>query len=46
MMMFTWGTHKISMAPVLHFDRNLEGGKSSFLVMTLRENEFDEADKK
>ncbi|KAI5412417.1 hypothetical protein KIW84_057187 [Lathyrus oleraceus] len=45
-MVFTRGTHKISMAPVLHFDRNLEGGKSSFLVMTLRENEFDEADKK
>ncbi|XP_045792157.1 uncharacterized protein LOC123886936 [Trifolium pratense] len=33
-MMFTWGTHKISMAPVLHFEKNQRENKSSFLLMT------------
>lgn len=42
-MMFTWGTHKISMAPVLHFDKTSGGKKSSFLVMTQSEKETDEA---
>ncbi|XP_045791182.1 uncharacterized protein LOC123885887 [Trifolium pratense] len=45
-MMFTWGTHKIAMAPVLHFENNPDGKKSSFLVMTLKtqsEKELDEA---
>ncbi|KAI5387259.1 hypothetical protein KIW84_073414 [Lathyrus oleraceus] len=35
-------THKIVMAPVFHFDNNPGGKKSSFLVMTQSEKEFDE----
>ncbi|PNX90751.1 retrotransposon-related protein, partial [Trifolium pratense] len=42
-MMFTWGTHKIAMAPVLHFDKNLKEKKSSFLLMTQDERELDKA---
>jgi hypothetical protein len=42
-MMFTWGTHKIAMAPVLHFDKNPKEKKSSFLVMTQDEKELDKA---
>ncbi|KAI5422712.1 hypothetical protein KIW84_045941 [Lathyrus oleraceus] len=41
-MMFILGTRKIVMAPVLHFDKNLEEKKSSFMVMTLDEKELDE----
>ncbi|KAI5435280.1 hypothetical protein KIW84_021917 [Lathyrus oleraceus] len=42
MIMFTWGTHKIAMALVLHFNKNSRGNKSSFLVMTQMGNELDE----
>ena len=42
-MMFTWGTHKIAMAPILHFDQNPKDKKSSFLVMTQDEKELDKA---
>lgn len=42
-MMFTWGTHTIDMAPVLHFDKNPRGKKSTFLVMTHGEKKLDEA---
>ncbi|MCI03114.1 hypothetical protein A2U01_0024149, partial [Trifolium medium] len=31
------------MAPVLHFDKNQRENKSSFLLMTRSEEEFDEA---
>ncbi|KAI5381327.1 hypothetical protein KIW84_UN0826 [Lathyrus oleraceus] len=31
-MMFTWGTYKLAMAPVMHFDKTLGGKKSSLLV--------------
>ena len=41
-MMLMWRTHKIDMASVLHFDKNSGEKKSSFLVMTLNEQEFDE----
>jgi hypothetical protein len=41
--MFTWGTHKIAMAPVLHFDKNPKEKKYSFLVMTQDEKELDKA---
>ncbi|XP_057451853.1 uncharacterized protein LOC130743636 [Lotus japonicus] len=41
-MLFTWGTHKIAMAPVLHFDKGPVEKKSSFLVMTQNEKELDE----
>jgi hypothetical protein len=40
-MMFTWGTHKIAMALVLHFDKTPKEKKSSFLVMTQDEKELD-----
>ncbi|KAI5417062.1 hypothetical protein KIW84_041883 [Lathyrus oleraceus] len=43
MMMFTLGTHKTDMDPVLHFDKNPGGKKSSFFVMTHSENELDGA---
>lgn len=43
MMMFTWGTHKIAMAPNFHFDKNPRGKKSSFFVMTQSEKNLDEA---
>jgi len=42
-MMFTWGTHKIAMAPILHFDKNPKDKKSSFLVMTRDERKLDKA---
>lgn len=42
MIMFTCGTHKTVMAPVLHFDKNLVGKKSSLLVMTQSEKKLDE----
>ncbi|CAA7051700.1 unnamed protein product [Microthlaspi erraticum] len=32
--LFTWGTHKIALAPVLDFDRSEGKKKSNFLVMT------------
>jgi hypothetical protein len=44
-MMFSWGTHKIAMAPVLHLDKSLTKKKTSYLVMTQNENELDEANK-
>ncbi|CAJ2652834.1 unnamed protein product [Trifolium pratense] len=40
-MMFTWGTHKIVMAPVLHFEKNQREKKSSFLLMTQSEEELN-----
>ena len=43
MMMFTWRTHKIAIANILHFDKNSEGKKSNFLVKKQSENEFHEA---
>lgn len=42
MMMFTWGILKIVVAPILNFNKNPEGKKSSFLVMMLSENELDD----
>lgn len=42
MMMFTWGTHKIAMTPILQFNKSPGGKKFSFLVMTQSEKEFDE----
>src|SRR4051812_27832616 len=42
-MMFTWGTHKIAMAPVLHFDKNPGGKNPRFLMMTQSEKELNEA---
>ncbi|KAI5381301.1 hypothetical protein KIW84_063500 [Lathyrus oleraceus] len=41
-MMFTWGTYKLAMAPVMHFDKTLGGKKSSLLLMTQSENKHDE----
>lgn len=41
-MLFTWGTHKIAMAPVLHFDNNTGGRKTNFLVMTYNDKELVE----
>ncbi|CAJ2646166.1 unnamed protein product [Trifolium pratense] len=40
-MMFTWGTQKITMAPVLHFEKNQREKKSSFLLMTQSEEELN-----
>lgn len=40
--MFTWGTYKIVMAPVLHLDKNPRENKSGFWVMMQSENELDE----
>lgn len=40
-MMFTWGTHKIAMARVFHFDKSPRENKSSFLVITEHEKELD-----
>lgn len=45
MMMFTSG-HRIVMAHILHFDKNLGGKKYSFLVMMQSEKKLDEAIKK
>ncbi|XP_020880760.1 uncharacterized protein LOC110228290, partial [Arabidopsis lyrata subsp. lyrata] len=42
-LMFTWGVHKIAMAPVLHFHKDSVKKKSSFLVMTHSEKELDES---
>ena len=42
-MLFTRGTHKIAMAPVLQFDKNPKEKKTSFLVMTQNEKELDDA---
>jgi len=42
-MMFTWGTHKIPMTPILHFDKSTRENKYSFLVLTHDEKELDEA---
>lgn len=42
-MMFIWSTHKIVMAPVLYFEKNPGGKKSSFLVMTQSVKERDVA---
>lgn len=36
------GTHKVAMAPVLHFDKNPEGNKYRLLVMTHSKKEFYE----
>jgi len=41
-MLFTWGTHKIAMTPVLQFDKNLKEKKTNFLVMTQNEKELDD----
>ncbi|XP_056697624.1 uncharacterized protein [Spinacia oleracea] len=41
-MMFAWGTHKIAMAPVLHFVKSPGGKKSSFLIMTYNDKELDD----
>jgi len=38
-MMFTCGTHKIAMAPILHFDTSLREKKTGFFVMTQNEKE-------
>lgn len=38
--MFTWSTYKIYMAHILHFDKNLRGKKSNFLVMTQSKKEL------
>ena len=40
--MFTWGTHKIAMTPVLHFDKSPREKKTSLLVMAYNEKELDE----
>ncbi|CAJ2671722.1 unnamed protein product [Trifolium pratense] len=42
-MLFCLGTHKIAMAPVLQFNKNLKEKKLSFLVMTHNEKELDDA---
>lgn len=42
-MMFTWGTQKIAMAPVFHFDKNPRGKKSRFFIMTQTEKNLDKA---
>ncbi|XP_020887735.1 uncharacterized protein LOC110230088 [Arabidopsis lyrata subsp. lyrata] len=42
-LMFTWGVHKIAMAPVLHFHKDSVKKKCSFLVMTHSEKELDES---
>jgi len=39
-MLFTCGTHKIPMTPVLQFNKNLKEKKMSFLVMTHNEKEL------
>jgi len=44
-MMFTCGTHKIAMAPILHFDTSLREKKTGFFVMTQNEKELSEASK-
>lgn len=44
-MMFTCGTHKIAMAPILHFDKSLREKKTGYLVMTQNEKELDDASK-
>ncbi|XP_057250722.1 uncharacterized protein LOC130591424 [Beta vulgaris subsp. vulgaris] len=41
-MMFTWGSHNIAMAPVLNFDDKAVGKKTSFLVMTYNDKELDD----
>lgn len=41
--MFTWGTHKIAMAPVKDFGSVTKEKKSSFLVMSHDDTELDKA---
>ena len=39
--MFTWGNHKIAMAPVKDFCNNAKEKKSSYLVMTQDDKKLD-----
>lgn len=38
-MLFRWGEHKISMSPVLHFERDIEG-KVNYLIVAVNKHQI------